>query len=90
MTVTLSGAGKLALAGKVTDLNLNIGGAGNLDAAHLQAQQATVDSSGVGRAVVNASERLSVTISGVGDVEYLGSPHIQKKISGLGRVTQRK
>jgi hypothetical protein len=71
-------------------VRLTLSGAGNLDGAQLKARQATVDSSGVGAAVVNASDRLDVTLSGVGNVEYIGSPQVQQNVSGIGKVSQRR
>ena len=55
----------------------------------MAAKQATVHSSGVGSAVVNASDKLDATVSGVGSVEYLGSPQVQQSVSGVGSVKPR-
>jgi len=90
LAVSLSGAGNVALSGQVTDVRLTLAGAGNVDAAGLKAHQATVDSSGVGHAVVNASDKLNVNLSGIGSVEYIGTPQLEKNISGIGKVTQRR
>lgn len=48
-----------------------------------------VRSSGVGSAVVNASEQLDATVSGVGSVEYVGFPQVQESEEGVGDVKKR-
>ena len=80
----------MTLSGKVNDLRLTLAGAGYLDAARLNASQSFVDSSGVGHAVVNAGDRLTVNLSGIGSVEYIGPPQLERNNSGLGKVTQRQ
>jgi len=84
-----SGATKAELAGKVVRQQVDLSGAGAYEAARLESDDAMVDVSGAGKAVVNARNALSVDISGAGKVEYLGNPQLKQSISGIGKVTRR-
>jgi hypothetical protein len=85
-----SGATKVELGGTVVHQKIDLSGAGSFDAAQLSSDDATVEVSGAGKAVVNARKALSVDISGAGKVEYLGDPQVKQSISGIGKVTRRK
>jgi len=89
LRVAGAGALKAELAGEATDQTVSISGAGNYQAAKLVSESATVDVSGAGRVVVNASKTLHASISGAGIVEYLGDPEVRESIGGLGRVKRR-
>jgi hypothetical protein len=90
-TLRVAGAGalKAELAGQATDQTVSISGAGDYQAAKLISENATVDVSGAGRVVVNASKTLQASISGAGVVEYLGDPEVRESVGGLGRVKRR-
>jgi hypothetical protein len=90
LRISLAGAGNVKLVGDVNSLNIESEGAGNVEAAELKAKEATVSSRGAGHMLVNASEKLKVTLSGVGQVEYMGTPQIEKDISGLGQVKRHE
>jgi hypothetical protein len=70
-------------------LDLNLSGVGSYQGEAFKTKQATVRSSGVGSAMVNASEQLDATVSGVGSVEYVGSPQVQESVEGVGDVKKR-
>jgi putative autotransporter adhesin-like protein len=84
-----SGATKVQLGGKVVRQQIDLSGAGSYEAARLASDDATIDVSGAGKAVVNARNALSVDISGAGKVEYLGDPQLRQSISGIGKVSRR-
>jgi hypothetical protein len=86
LRVKLSGVGGVSVAGSAETLELDLSGLGHFRGADFKVKQATVRSSGVGSAVVNASDQLDATVSGVGSVEYLGSPQVQQSVSGVGSV----
>lgn len=90
LSVSLSGAGKVTVAGSADALELSLSGVGSYQGEEFKTKQATVRNSGVGKAVVNVSEHLDAIVSGVGSVEYVGSPQVQESISGLGRVKKRQ
>jgi len=84
-----SGAIKVDIAGKVTRQKVDLSGAGSYQAEGLVSDDAVVEVSGAGKAVVNASNSLAVDISGAGKVEYLGDPKLKQTISGIGKITRR-
>ena len=85
-----SGATKVDVAGSVVRQDVDLSGAGSYQAARLASDEATVEVSGAGKAVVNARNALTVDISGAGKVEYLGDPKLKQTISGIGKVSRRE
>jgi hypothetical protein len=87
----LSGAGalKAELAGRVTEQNVSIAGAGEYRGGKLVSQNATVSVAGAGQVVINAEKTLNATISGAGSVDYIGDPKVTERVSGAGRVRRR-
>jgi hypothetical protein len=92
MTLRIDGSGaiKIDIAGKVARQRVDLSGAGSYQAERLVSEDAVVEVSGAGKAVVNASNSLAVDISGAGRVEYLGDPKLKQSISGIGKITRRK
>jgi hypothetical protein len=86
LTVTLAGTGNVAVGGTAKSLHVRLSGAGNIDAAALVVKDAHVDVSGVGDAIVNATDSLDVDVTGAGSVHYRGAPRITKRVSGVGSV----
>ncbi len=86
LSVLVTGAGDLDLAGETDKLTIGITGAGQVDALALAAKEAIVSVTGAGSASVQASETLNVLIEGVGIVRYSGSPTIAQQISGVGTL----
>lgn len=84
-----SGATKVTIGGTVARQDIHVSGAGSYDGARLASDDAAVEVSGAGKAVVDARNKLAVDISGAGTVEYLGHPEIKQSISGIGKVTRR-
>jgi hypothetical protein len=84
-----SGAIKVDIGGKVARQKVDLSGAGSYQADRLVSDDAVVEVSGAGKAVVNASNSLAVDISGAGKVEYLGDPKLKQTISGIGKITRR-
>ena len=85
-----AGATKADIAGKVNRQDIDLSGAGSYEASQLVSDEARVDVSGAGKAVVNVRNTLKVDISGVGKVEYIGDPELRQSISGAGKVTRRE
>jgi hypothetical protein len=85
-----SGAIKATIGGKVHRQEVDLSGAGSYLADGLASDEASVDVSGAGKAVVNAKSTLEVDISGAGKVEYLGDPKIKQSISGIGKISRRE
>jgi DNA-directed RNA polymerase specialized sigma24 family protein len=90
LTVLVGGTGDLTVAGKADVLQLTIFGAGNFLAGDLKTRSTTIRHTGMGKAVVNASRQLDVSILGNGTVEYMGSPQVRRSVLGLGTVTEKR
>lgn len=84
-----SGAITIDVAGTVARQKVDLSGASSYQAERLVSDEAFVEVSGAGKAVVNASKSLAVDISGAGKVEYVGDPQLKQSISGIGKVTRR-
>lgn len=90
LKIESSGAATVTLAGKTNAIDIDLNGAGKVDADGLSARKAVVHIAGAGVAEVHAVEALDATIEGLGVVRYRGSPKITKTISGLGTLTKKE
>ena len=89
LTVAMSGAGSVNIAGKVAEQDISLDGAGSYDSVNTKSQNAMVHLSGVGSVKVRVSSVLDATMSGLGSIEYIGNPTtLNKHISGFGQVKQ--
>ena len=89
LTVEISGAGGMTLAGTVDSQAVTISGTADYNGEDLQSTTAEVTIDAAGTAVVRVSDRLDATVSGVGSVEYIGNPLVTEDVSGVGSVEQR-
>lgn len=89
LDVDLPGAGNIKARGSVEYLNVLVGGAGAYSGRRLESRRAKVKISGVGKAILNASEELDINLTGLGSIEYYGHPRVTQNISGLGQVTSK-
>ena len=88
-TVNLSSAGAVVIAGTVKTQDVNLSGLGSYEGGDLRSDDAEVNLSGAGSAVVWAENSLDVNVSGVGSVSYFGDPDLTQNISGLGSVNSK-
>lgn len=89
LDLKISGSFNGEFSGSTNKQRIRISGAGEYNAKDLKSNEAEIDISGAGDAVVNASEKLDINISGAGTVTYSGSPKkVDQEISGSGKVTQ--
>ncbi len=87
LLVELSGAGVISLAGEVQEQELNLMGAGKLEAFDLDSKDCDVTVGGLGGAEINVTEKLNAKIEGIGSIRYDGQPKdINTEIKGLGRI----
>ncbi len=85
-----SGVADITLVGAVGTLELDLSGAGRVDATGLPARTVEVDMSGAGKADVHATELLVANVSGAGSVHYSGNPaKVDEHVSGVGKVKPR-
>lgn len=88
--IDTSGAGSVQVSGETKTLEMEMSGAGDVDAKELHAEKVTVSSSGAANAEVYASQELHADVSGAGNVTYYGDPKTVKgDTSGAGSVTKR-
>ena len=84
--IVSSGSGMFTLTGTTYALDIRSSGSSRITANELQANTASINISGSGRAYVNVSDELDVRVSGSGLVRYSGNPTISQHITGSGRV----
>lgn len=89
LAITVAGASRLRLSGKVGSLQLVISGTGNVDADQLVVGRANIVVSGTGNTSVAVRDTLNAVLSGTGNVTYSGTPQITKTISGTGSLRAR-
>jgi hypothetical protein len=88
--IEASGASNLKLSGDTKSLEVEMSGAGQLEAKDLRAQKVNINISGAARADVYASEELRASVSGAGNVNYYGDPKIvSKEESGAGEISKK-
>jgi hypothetical protein len=76
------------LDGVARSLDVEISGAGHVDAGELKTKDVKFKIEGVGTGSVYATETLFAKIEGVGRVRYHGDPKVTKSIDGLGSVSR--
>ena len=87
LTVDMAGAGSITAAGRVSELNLRMSGAGNARLERLRANQAHVVATGAGNISVSAWDTVTARLSGVGDLNIAGEPQAREvRHFGVGQV----
>ena len=88
--ISTSGAGSLKISGEARVFDLQMSGAGEVDAKDLRSERVTVNSSGAAEATVYASEDLTVSASGAGTVDYYGDPkNVSENVSGGASISRK-
>lgn len=79
--------GALILSGKATEVRINHKGIGAIQAFGLKAEKLSLQSDGIGKAEVFASQELNIDAKGMGSVEYKGDPSVKNiQNEGIGKV----
>ena len=85
----LSGAGVVRLAGEIKEQELNLTGAGKLEAFDLESKECKITVGGIGGAEIFVTDKLEARIEGIGGIEYAGNPqNIITEINGLGKINR--
>lgn len=87
LNVAMLGNGTMTLAGKAKQGQLNLSGAGVVDAGTLSVDDLIGDSEGAGDHIFNAVKTAAITARGVGRVVVLGRPACTVRNLGTGSVT---
>lgn len=86
--ISIAGAASMDLSGKTALFELELAGAGTIDAKSLVAEKAEVEISGAGTAEVSVTEELFADIDGVGTLTYYGDPVLKNISGGLTDIEQ--
>jgi hypothetical protein len=88
--VSSSGASNLKISGEAKAFDLEMSGAGEVDAKDLRSEKVSVHSSGAAEATVYATEDLSISASGAGTVNYYGDPkNVSQNVSGGASISKK-
>lgn len=85
-----NGAPTIIVSGETKLVEIDTNGAGTIDTHKLRAARAAVESKGVSKVEVFASDELKVTVSGPSQVIYDGDPQVNQTINGPGSVKKRE
>jgi len=86
----LRGAGNVILNGRCDTVNINLKGAGNVEADDLKCKTANVQARGAGNVEAYASDTANIDLRGIGNVEIYGSPKdVDKTVRGIGSIDIR-
>ena len=88
MEMDIAGAASVDLSGKTDILEMELNGAGTIDAKSLICRKANIEISGAGTAEISVIEKLFADIDGVGSLKYYGSPEVQNISGGLTDIEQ--
>jgi hypothetical protein len=87
--IDVNGAPDIKVSGETKLVDIKTNGAGKIDTQRLRAAHAVVDSNGVSKVAVQATDQLDVTVTGPSNVTYEGDPVVNKNINGPGSVTKK-
>ena len=88
LDLSITGVGNFDLKGKAQNLDIELTGAGLINAFPFETDVCDISISGAGDAEVFVNDELNVTITGVGDVFYQGTPTVTSNITGTGSVVE--
>ena len=86
--IDIAGAASMNLSGKTGLFELELAGAGTIDAKSLVSEKAEVKISGAGTAELSVTEELLADVDGVGNLTYYGDPVLKNISGGLTDVEQ--
>jgi len=81
------GSGEVKLVGRAMQFDIELEGAGSLDAFRLQVKEVDADVTGAGTCKINVSEKFDGDVSGSGKLYYKGNPKkVKTDVSGSGTI----
>ncbi len=86
--IDIAGAADIDLFGKTELFEIELAGAGSIDAKSLVSKKAEVKISGAGSAELSVIEELLADVDGVGNLTYYGDPALKNISGGLTDVEQ--
>ncbi len=86
--IDIKGAADLNISGSCKQLNLDMKGAGDIDADDFKCENVDVDLKGAGDQRVYASEAVDAFMGGVGNIAVYGDPKdVSKRVGGIGNIS---
>ncbi len=86
LSLGLLGSGKLEIAGAARTLRADFQGTGDVDAARLVAEDATISTTTMGAVSLAVERSVTITANGLGDVTILGRPSCTVRGVGAAQV----
>ncbi len=86
--IDIAGAADINLFGKTELFEIELAGAGSIDAKSLVSKKAEVKISGAGSAELSVTEELLADVDGVGNLTYYGDPVLKNISGGLTDIEQ--
>jgi hypothetical protein len=88
LALDLRGAGNIEGRGKVQRIDVDARGAGNIDLAQVEAQDASIRMRGIANVDIAASGRVDIDASGAGNVSLHKKPaQLNSRVSGIGSIS---
>jgi hypothetical protein len=87
--IDVNGAPTIRVSGETKLVDIKTNGAGKIDTHKLRASRAVVNSNGVSKVDVHASDQLDISVSGPSTVTYEGNPVVNKSVNGPGSVQKK-
>lgn len=88
LNIEISGAGIFKIEGVVEEQSIDVSGAGVYDAGNLRSENAIINITGAGSAILWVENSLDVDLSGVTSLRYFGEPSLAKHVSGIARIEE--
>ncbi len=87
LEVITKGSGEVKLLGYAKQFDIELAGAGSLDAFRLQAKEIDAEVKGAGTCKINVTEKFDGDVSGSGKLYYKGNPKkVKTDVSGSGSI----
>lgn len=86
--ITIKGAADMEIEGTCGSLELDVRGAGDVNAKNFECAAVEVDMKGAGSASVYAKDEIDADVKGVGSISIYGKPaKVRKNVSGIGSIS---
>jgi len=86
LNIEAEGGVNIAICGVTDKADIELIGAGSLNAFCLAADEMDLEIEGAGKANVNVINNLEISAEGVATVEYKGNPDVKKDLQGIASV----
>ena len=86
--IDVAGAAEMDLSGKADVFEIELAGAGTIDAKSLVSKKAEIKMSGAGTAELSVTDELLTDVDGVGTLTYYGDPMLKNISGGLTDIEQ--